>query len=66
MSFLGFLKFSDEKFHPLKQRLAENYCCYRCHKKTLTEKHRCDDMRFLQCASCLSIYVLPVKAEEVK
>lgn len=47
---------------PLQQTVAELDCCPKCHAKTLAEKHEGAGMRFLQCAKCLHVYVLPSNA----
>lgn len=48
--------------HGLETRVAELGVCTKCHKKTLREKHADEWMRWSQCETCLTIYVLPLEA----
>jgi hypothetical protein len=45
--------------NPLQQQVVERGICFRCHSKTLAEKHESEDgaLHFSQCTRCNHVFV---------
>ena len=56
--FFGFMNV-DPTMTPLQERVYGMNVCVRCHTKTMQDIHTAEGMRWMQCATCKTVAVLP-------